>query len=85
VEPEITAKVAKMRCRIYEVGISYDGRNYSEGKKIGWKDALAALSCVVRYGLFGRVEKTIGEIYSSAEAQPARKTEAQRSTAGTPG
>lgn len=49
-EPEITAKVAKMKCRIYEVGISYSGRDYSEGKKIGWKDGFRALWCILKYG-----------------------------------
>ena len=52
VEPEFTAKVAKMDCRIYEVPISYYGRTYSEGKKIGWKDGLKALYCIIRYNLF---------------------------------
>jgi glycosyltransferase involved in cell wall biosynthesis len=52
VEPEITAKVAKLRARIYEVPISYAGRDYSEGKKIGPKDALIALFAIVRWGLF---------------------------------
>ena len=51
-EPEITAKVAKMRPRIVEVGISYNGRTYEEGKKIGWKDGVRALYCIVRYNLF---------------------------------
>ena len=51
-EPEITAKVAKMGCRIYEVGISYYGRTYSEGKKIGWKDGFRALYCILKYSLF---------------------------------
>ncbi len=51
-EPEITAKVAKMGCRIYEVGISYYGRTYKEGKKIGWKDGLRAIYCIVRYNLW---------------------------------
>ncbi len=51
-EPEITAKVAKLRARIYEVGISYAGRTYEEGKKIGWKDGLSALKCIVKYNLF---------------------------------
>jgi glycosyltransferase involved in cell wall biosynthesis len=51
-EPEITAKVAKMKCRIYEVGISYYGRTYSEGKKIGWKDGFRAIYCIVKYNLF---------------------------------
>jgi glycosyltransferase involved in cell wall biosynthesis len=52
-EPEITAKVAKLRgMRLYEVGISYYGRTYSEGKKIGWKDGVRALYCIVKYNLF---------------------------------
>jgi glycosyltransferase involved in cell wall biosynthesis len=50
-EPEITAKAAKMGCRIYEVGISYAGRTYAEGKKIRWWDGLLAVWCVIRYGL----------------------------------
>jgi glycosyltransferase involved in cell wall biosynthesis len=53
-EPEITAKVAKLKCRIYEVGISYAGRTYSEGKKIGWKDAIRAIWCILKYNLFRR-------------------------------
>jgi len=51
-EPEITAKVAKLGCRIYEVPISYHGRTYAEGKKIGWKDGFQAIYCIVKYGLF---------------------------------
>ena len=51
-EPEIVAKVSKLRCRIYEVGISYFGRTYEEGKKIGWKDGIRALYCIVKYNLF---------------------------------
>jgi glycosyltransferase involved in cell wall biosynthesis len=50
-EPEITAKVAKMGCRIYEIPISYWGRDYTEGKKISWKDGLAAIYWIVRYNL----------------------------------
>lgn len=48
-EVEITAKVARRKCRIYEVPISYYGRDYAEGKKIGWKDGFSALRCIVRY------------------------------------
>jgi hypothetical protein len=48
-EPEITAKVAAGGWRIYEVGISYAGRTYAEGKKIGWKDGVRALVCIVKY------------------------------------
>jgi glycosyltransferase involved in cell wall biosynthesis len=51
-EPEITAKVAKTRCRVYEVGIPYFGRTYEQGKKIGWKDGLWALWCILKYNLF---------------------------------
>ena len=51
-EPEITAKVAKLRCRIYEVGISYYGRTYAEGKKIGWRDGFRAIYCILKYNLF---------------------------------
>lgn len=54
VEPELTAKVAKGGWRVYEVGISYSGRTYAEGKKIGWKDGFRAVWCVLKYGLFGR-------------------------------
>lgn len=49
-EPEITVKVAKRQLRVYEVGISYWGRTYAEGKKIGWKDGLRALWCLAKYG-----------------------------------
>ena len=51
-EPEITAKVAKMGCRIYEVGISYYGRTYKQGKKISWKDGFQAIYCILKYNLF---------------------------------
>ncbi len=51
-EPEITAKMAKKRLRIYEVPISYYGRTYEEGKKIGWKDGLRAIWCILKYNLF---------------------------------
>ena len=48
-EPEVTAKIARMRCRVYEVGISYSGRTYEEGKKIGWRDGFRAIWCIVKY------------------------------------
>ena len=51
-EPEITAKIAKLDCRIYEVGISYYGRTYKEGKKIGWRDGVWAIWCILKYNLF---------------------------------
>lgn len=52
-EPEITAKVARAGWRVYEVGISYSGRTYDEGKKIGWRDGVRALYCVARYSALG--------------------------------
>ncbi len=51
-EPEFTAKVSKARCRIYEVPISYSGRDYAEGKKIGWKDGIAAIFFIIKYRFF---------------------------------
>lgn len=51
-EVEVTAKLAKARCRIYEVGISYGGRTYAEGKKVNWKDGVRAVYAIVRYNLF---------------------------------
>ncbi len=51
-EPEITAKIAKMNLRIYEVGIAYYGRTYNEGKKITWKDGIRAIYCILKYNLF---------------------------------
>jgi glycosyltransferase involved in cell wall biosynthesis len=50
-EPEITAKVARLGCRIYEVGISYYGRTYAEGKKINWRDGVRAIYCILKYNL----------------------------------
>lgn len=51
-EPEITAKISKMNLRIFEIPISYYGRTYDEGKKIGWKDGVSALRCIIRYNFF---------------------------------
>jgi glycosyltransferase involved in cell wall biosynthesis len=54
-EPEVTAKISRIpKVRIYEVGISYYGRTYDEGKKIGWKDGFQAIYCILKYGLFSR-------------------------------
>ena len=52
-EPEITAKVARLGCRIYEVSVSYSGRTYADGKKIGWKDGFSAIRCILKYNLLG--------------------------------
>ncbi len=53
-EPEITAKVARLGCRIYEVGVSYAGRTYAEGKKVGWRDGMHAVWCILKYNLWRR-------------------------------
>ena len=53
-EPEVTAKIAKKNIRIYEVGISYFGRKYSEGKKITWKDGFSAIRCIIYYNIFSK-------------------------------
>jgi glycosyltransferase involved in cell wall biosynthesis len=53
IEPEITARVARENLRIYEVGISYSGRTYAEGKKIGWKDGVSAIWCILKFNLWG--------------------------------
>lgn len=54
-EPEVTAKVARIpNIRIYEVGISYYGRTYAEGKKINWKDGFRAIYCIIKYNMFSR-------------------------------
>ena len=52
IEPEITARVAKKKLRIYEVGVSYSGRTYADGKKIGWKDGFSAIGAIIKFNLF---------------------------------
>jgi glycosyltransferase involved in cell wall biosynthesis len=53
-EPEVTAKVARLNIRLYEVAVSYYGRTYEEGKKINWRDGFSAIRCILKYGLFRR-------------------------------
>ena len=54
-EPEVTVKISKLKdVRIYEIGISYYGRTYLEGKKINWKDGFRAIYCIIKYGLFSK-------------------------------
>jgi glycosyltransferase involved in cell wall biosynthesis len=69
-EPEITVKVARRRLRIYEVGISYSGRTYEEGKKIGWKDGVRALYCLVKYSL--KEPKVRTELAKSTAAEDSK-------------
>jgi glycosyltransferase involved in cell wall biosynthesis len=68
-EPEITAKVARGGWRIYEVGISYTGRTYAEGKKIDWKDGVHAVRCILRYSALG---ERLGVLTRTARAREAR-------------
>jgi hypothetical protein len=58
IEPEMTAKIAQARARIYEVPISYHGRTYDEGKKIGWRDGVRAIYCILKYNLFRRCKRS---------------------------
>ena len=71
-EPEITVKVAKRRLRIYEVGIRYWGRTYEEGKKIGWKDGVRALWCLVKYSL--KEPAVAAQAAHDAIPQPSQKS-----------
>jgi glycosyltransferase involved in cell wall biosynthesis len=73
-EPEVTVKVARMKLRIYEVGISYYGRTYEEGKKIGWRDGVKALWCILRY--------TITTPHSTFK--PAEQSSSQAASSGVP-
>ncbi len=84
-EPEITAKIAKEGWKIYEVPISYHGRGYDEGKKIGWKDGVSALRCIVKYGLrkpSRRAELAelvpLHAVVDAPESEPARSPAAVR-------
>ncbi|MFZ0801883.1 MAG: glycosyltransferase family 2 protein [Terriglobales bacterium] len=79
-EPEITVKVAKRRLRIYEVGISYWGRTYEEGKKIGWKDGVRAVWCLLKYSF---TESSGGRPYAVPAHQPvSQPPQKQASNAG---
>jgi glycosyltransferase involved in cell wall biosynthesis len=76
-EPEITAKVAKSGCRVFEVGISYSGRTYAEGKKVGWRDGVRAIYAIIKYNLF-RPNKVAGA--GSIRALPSTEPSKAQST-----
>jgi glycosyltransferase involved in cell wall biosynthesis len=78
-EPEITVKIAKRRLRIYEVGISYSGRTYEEGKKIGWKDGVRCLWCLLKYS----IKEQAFELPHSVAGSPALVDGQKRSDSGT--
>jgi glycosyltransferase involved in cell wall biosynthesis len=71
-EPEITVKVARRNLRIYEVGISYWGRTYEEGKKIGWKDGVRALYCLLKYSIKERRKSAVVQVVSASDRSTAR-------------
>jgi glycosyltransferase involved in cell wall biosynthesis len=80
-EPEVTVKVAKRRLRIYEVGISYSGRTYAEGKKIGWRDGVHAVWCLVKYGLKEPWSKPELAHSNHTEASPSKVLQKVNETA----
>ena len=73
IEPELTVKFAKLRCRFYEVGISYIGRSRKEGKKIGWKDGFRAIWCLLKYSLFWRPESRADDLIRHMRIREALK------------
>jgi glycosyltransferase involved in cell wall biosynthesis len=76
IEPEITARLAQARARIWEIGISYSGRTYAEGKKINWRDGAAAIWHIVRYNLFSTVPQALPKASEIApHTAPDRQTE----------
>jgi glycosyltransferase involved in cell wall biosynthesis len=78
IEPELTAKIAALGVRVYEVPISYHGRTYAEGKKIGLKDAFRAVYCIVRYGVPGRLQRREHAASGAAERSEAGGRPAKR-------
>jgi len=76
-EPEITVKIARRRLRVYEVGISYSGRTYAEGKKIGWKDGVHAIWCLLKYGLTEPWAERLPNLSTSTAAAPVRQEQAK--------
>ena len=85
VEPEITAKVAALGCRIFEVGISYHGRSYAEGKKIGWRDGLRAVWCILKYSPASVRVRRLRRTLPAERSRPVVPTDrSQRDGAASP-
>jgi glycosyltransferase involved in cell wall biosynthesis len=84
-EPEVTAKVAQAQWRVYELGISYNGRTYDEGKKIGWRDGVRAVECILKYSRTGkRVRQAVADYQASKDGSGASTPPATPSSpAGT--
>jgi hypothetical protein len=79
-EPEITAKVARLRCRVYEVGISYFGRTYEEGKKIGVRDGVRALWCILKYNVLTPAPVRRPAASTSASSEASRNLRRHRAS-----
>ena len=73
-EPEVTARIAELRCRVYEVGISYSGRTYEEGKKIGWKDGVRTLWCILKHGLIKKRAPMRSQNPAASDSQPVESS-----------
>jgi glycosyltransferase involved in cell wall biosynthesis len=73
IEPELTAKLAQLSLRVYEVPVSYHGRTYEEGKKIGWKDGVAAIYCIFRYGVPARLNRRSRPAFEAAARDEASR------------
>jgi glycosyltransferase involved in cell wall biosynthesis len=73
-EPEVTAKVARANWRVYELGISYNGRTYDEGKKIGWRDGVRAVECILKYSRTGERVRRVMANYSANSASTSPST-----------
>jgi glycosyltransferase involved in cell wall biosynthesis len=85
-EPEVTAKVAQANWRVYELGISYNGRTYDEGKKIGWRDGVRAVECILKYSRTGgRVRRALADYQASKDGSGAATGTAASSGASTDG
>ena len=82
-EPEVTAQLAKRRARIFEVPISYSGRTYAEGKKIGWKDGFRAIYCILKYNLFRRPAKKFEAPAQHQQSSPVGCCSAKRVVNGS--
>ena len=83
-EPEVTVKIARRRLRVYEIGISYAGRTYAEGKKIGWKDGVRALWCLLKYGMTEPWASEVAEPSNPAVVTQHRGLEKANEVSGSP-
>lgn len=83
-EPEFTAKIARLGCSIYEVGVSYHGRTYAEGKKIDWRDGIRAIYIILKYGFFPKAVTSVGSNPDESTRSLLSKTEAGAPSSSVP-